>query len=143
MVPEGGWEGSAIRTRASIVRSRSPFIALSSVEFLLLSLNPISRKEANLLSKSSELFPIVEPKILDFLFAHAGKRSSCSSNGGDMGGGILSNLGTAELERSLNPNLRPGLGGNGGPSSDPKPEPPAMFAALARRISGLGGIRST
>lgn len=108
------------RTSVSTVRSRFPFILLSTVEFLRLSGNPISRNAASLESNISSWLPlpIFDPKTRDCLFCLGEECPSEPLSEGESGGVYLSMrwcCGYVELEeRKLKPNLLPGFGGRAG-----------------------------
>ena len=106
------------RTSDSTVRSIFPFMPFKTVEFLLMSLKPISRSATSFVSKSSSRVPTLEPKTLEALLILGDARPSEPLSGGDTGGvyfSIRCCCGYVELdERRLKPNRFVGLGGSGG-----------------------------
>ena len=112
------------RTRFSTVLSKFPLKLFKISEFLLLSLKPISRRDASFMSKLLSTLVIFMPKTWLGLLVFCGLGRSVDFSlpvhAGDRGGVKRSGLDLWKVELALlrlKPNLLPGLGGRGGGSS--------------------------
>jgi hypothetical protein len=134
-------------TSVSTAVSTLPFVLFRTSEFLLLSVKPMSRNEANFASKSFA-FPVIfiPNNWLGLLFRGLGISPladlSLAVYVGDRGGVIRSCFDRWNVElalRRLKPNFLPGLGGRGGGSSFQEPVP---VLPVFCRTAGMPGAPS-
>lgn len=144
---------SPILTKASTALSTSPLAVLSTSEFRLLSLKPISRSIASFASKLFPTVVIFIPNIwlgLLSCFTPLGLVASRSPPlyEGDIGGVKFRSCFCPDkpelLDRKPKPNFLPGLGGKGGGSSLQLPVPvlPVLCLAAGAALPGMKALSS-